>query len=297
MSSMVRTLAMPAALVVVAVAGATAYIVTRPPAGGPTTQPQATLAVVPAPSAAPAAIAAKTAPEPPPAPAFVPGSNPASPAPAPAQAEAEAAAPMQAPPGPAPTATPPASPVTTSFAPAPKAYSLVRDSAAYVAATLDSPQMYPLRAGTAVSAVARSTDDKWVIALTETGQAAFLPAADLGPYDPNRSPAPDLPPLVAGITRVVDTANLVVNGQPVQLAGVAGEGGIYAAQLQSLISSQGGEVSCTLQGSAYLCSLHNGMDIARMALYNGGADLANDASDDYRAQAAAARAAHKGIWR
>jgi hypothetical protein len=285
---------MPVALVVVAVACATAYVVTRPaaPAAAP-----ATMAVV-ATAPTPAPVAAKTAPEPPPAPAFVAGSStapapaPTSPAPQPAVAET-----MQPPPPTAPAEAPPAAPVTTTFTPQPKAYSLVRDSAAYVAATLDSPQMYPLRAGTAISAVARSTDDKWVIALTETGQAAFLPAADLGPYDPRLAPAPDLPASVSGVTRVVDTANLVVNGQPVQLAGITGEGGVYAAQLQGLINSQGDEVSCTLQGTAYLCSLQNGLDIARTALYNGGADLANDASDDYRAQAAAARAAHKGIWK
>jgi hypothetical protein len=290
--SMVRTLAMPVALVVVAVAGATAYVVTRPAA--PAVAPPATMAVVAAPAPVPAA--ARTAPEPPPAPAFVAGSGTA---PAPAAAPApppQAADAMQPPPAAQAAAVPPA-PVTTSFAPQPKAYSLVRDSAAYVAATLDSPQMYPLRAGTAVSAVARSTDDKWVIALTETGQAAFLPAADLGPYDPRLAPAPDLPASVSGITRVVDTANLVVNGQPVQLAGITGEGGVYAAELQMMINSQGDEVSCTLQGTAYLCTLRNGLDIARTALYNGGADLANDATDDYRAQAAAARAAHKGIWK
>jgi endonuclease YncB( thermonuclease family) len=96
---------------------------------------------------------------------------------------------------------------------------------------------------------------------------------------------------------VVDTGNLVVNGQPVKLAGISGEGGIYAAQLQTMINSQGAQVQCTLQGSAYVCTLGNGLDIARTALWNGGADLASDASDDYRAQADAARAAHKGIWR
>jgi hypothetical protein len=260
------------------------------------------MAVVAAPPA-PAPVAAKTAPEPPPAPAFVAGTSTTAPAPAPAPAATPAPASQPAvaeamqPPPTAPAEAPPPAPVTTSFTPQPKAYSLVRDSAAYVAATLDSPQMYPLRAGTAVSAVARSTDDKWVIALTETGQAAFLPATDLGPYDPRLAPAPELPASVSGITRVVDTANLVVNGQPVQLAGITGEGGIYAAQLQGLISSQGDEVSCTLQGTTYLCTLRNGLDIARTALYNGGADLANDATDDYRAQAAAARAAHKGIWK
>jgi hypothetical protein len=202
---------------------------------------------------------------------------------------------MQAAP-PAPSAGIPAAPVTTDFTPQTQAYSLVRDSAAYVAATPDAPQMYPLRAGTPVSTVARSADNKWVIALTETGQAAFLPAVDLGPYNPNLTPAPELPPTVSGVAQVVDTADLVVDGQPVKLAGITGQGGIYAAQLQSMISAQGAQVQCTLQGNAYVCMLPNGLDIARTALWNGGADVAIDASDDYRAQADAARAARKGIW-
>ncbi len=278
MSTTVRTLAMPAALVVVGIAGAAAYVATRPAMQSPASAP------------APAPMAARPAPEAPPAPAFVPGTTPA-PQPAPAAA-------MQAPAAqPAPSGGVPVAPATTAFTPQTQAYSLVRDSAAYVAATPDAPQMYPLRAGTAVSTVAKSDDNKWVIALTETGQAAFLPAADLGPYDPRLSLAPDLPPTVSGVAQVVDTGNLVVNGQPVKLAGISGEGGIYAAQLQTMINSQGAQVQCTLQGSAYVCTLGNGLDIARTALWNGGADLASDASDDYRAQADAARAAHKGIWR
>jgi hypothetical protein len=190
-----------------------------------------------------------------------------------------------------------AMPPTTTFNPVTQPYSLMRDSAAYVAATTDAPQMYPLKSGTAVEAVARSADDKWVIALTENGQAAYLPTADLGPYDPRLAPAPDLPDTVAGVTQVVDTATLTVNGQTVQLFGIKGESGIYAAQLQALINTQGGQVKCTLQGQAYTCMLANGVDVARAGLYNGGARLSDDASSDYQAQAAAAQAAHRGIWR
>jgi endonuclease YncB( thermonuclease family) len=282
---MVRTLAMPGALVVIGIAGAAAYVVTRQPVQPPP----------PASAAAPASVAAQAAPEAPPAPAFVAGGTPGQQA-TPLLPQAAPAAAKALPPSPAQTAGIPATPPTTVFTPQTQAYTLVHDSAAYVAATPDAPQMYPLKAGTAISTVARSADNLWVIALTETGQAAFLPTADLGPYDPRLAPGQDLQQTISGVAQVVDTGNLVVNGQPVQLAGVKGEGGVYAAQLQSMINSQGAQVQCSLQGAGYVCMLGNGLDIARTALWNGGADVASDASDDYRAQAAAARAARKGIW-
>jgi endonuclease YncB( thermonuclease family) len=157
--------------------------------------------------------------------------------------------------------------------------------------------MYPLRAGTSVMSAARSTDGRWIIALTEDGRAAYLPADDLGPYDPNRAPGPEQPPPVSGEAQVVDTGTLIVNGQRLALAGVEGEGGEYARQLQSLIASQGGTVTCTPQGRGFVCQLANGMDIARAALYNGAARAADDASDDYRQQAESARSGRRGIWR
>jgi endonuclease YncB( thermonuclease family) len=244
-------------------------------------------------------MAAK-APEPPPAPAFVPGNAPPQPAAGGAVQTADNA-PLQsaagAPPQPDEAAAPFAMPPTTSFNPVSQPYSLMRDSAAYVAATPDAPQMYPLKAGTAINAVAQSADNKWVIALTENGQAAYLQSADLGPYDPRLAPAPDLPGSVAGVTQVVDTATLTVDGQNVPLDGIKGESGIYAAKLQAMINSQGGQVKCALQGQAYTCTLPDGTDIARAGLFNGGAQLADDASNDYRAQAASAQAAHRGIWR
>ncbi len=295
MPSMVQTVAIPLAVATVAVAGTAVYFTSRTSPASPqpapvaAPAPPAALAPAPAPQPAPqpAPVAATTAPEPPPPPAFVPGNTPAQPV---ASAPAQTADTAQA-------AMPFAMPPTTTFNPVTQPYSLMRDSAAYVAATTDAPQMYPLKSGTAVEAVARSADDKWIIALTENGQAAYLPTADLGPYDPRLTPAPDLPGSVSGVTQVVDTATLTVNGQTVQLAGIKGESGIYAAQLQALINAQGGQVTCTLQGAAYVCTLANGVDIARAGLYNGGAQLGDDASADYRAQAASAQAARRGIWR
>src|SRR5208337_1473559 len=89
---------------------------------------------------------------------------------------------------------------------------------------------------------------------------------------------------------------LVIDGQQIRLAGIEGEGGDYARQLRLLIEAKGRTLDCELTGSAYVCRLPNGMDIARTALFNGGARIAADASDDYRQQAEAARKAHRGIW-
>jgi hypothetical protein len=243
-----------------------------PAAAAPPTTPYYAPPPAPPPSAA--------APVPPPLPGVPPGQ----------------AYPPPAPPGPVAGNAPSAQPVI-EFAPLSQAFSLVRDSAAYLAASQQAPQIYPLRAGTAVMAVARSSNGQWVVALTADGQAAYLPSHDLGPYDPAHAPTPELPATVKGSAQVVDTATLVIDGQHLTLAGVDGESGDYAKQLQGLIDSQGHIVECVLAGTGYVCKLPNGMDIARSALYNGAARASADASADYRDQADAARAAHRGIWR
>ncbi len=175
-------------------------------------------------------------------------------------------------------------------------FSVLRDSAAYVAASPDAPQMYPLRAGAALMSTEKSKDGKWVVALTEDGQAAYLPVADLGPYNPAMTVQSELPASVSGTAMVLDTGTLQVGDQKLPLGGVKGVTGEYADVLQKFINANGGQVSCALHGQAYLCTLPTGLDIARATLYNGGADVTDDASEDYRQQAATAKAARRGIW-
>jgi len=110
------------------------------------------------------------------------------------------------------------------------------------------------------------------------------------------SAAPALPDTISGRAKVVNTATLVVDGQRIQLFGIRGEGGAYAAQLRSLIESQGGALSCRRHGTQYICSLPGDLDIARAALFNGAARPAADAPADYQAQAASARDAGRGLW-
>ena len=220
------------------------------------------------------------------------------PAPAQAVAQASAAKELAVPAGAeaVPVAAPQDPPVL-GFDTLVQRFTLVRDSAAYVGASMDAPQIYPLRAGTGLISAAKSRDGVWIVATTQDGQAAYLPAADLGPFDASRAPVPELPAHVAGSATVIDTATLSIDGQKTPLAGVIGESGDYATQLQQLLDAQGPQVQCDLQGQAYLCKLGSGMDIGRAGLYNGAADLAPGASADYQQQADAAKAAHRGIWR
>jgi hypothetical protein len=234
----------------------------------------------------------------------------AAPSPAPVAAPAPAPA---SPAAPAPAAPPPASDAnaqpeagvvsapdvaTVEFSSLVQPFSLTRDSAAYVAASGDAPQMYALRAGTGLTSTEKSKDGKWVIALTQDGQAAYLPAADLGPYDPTKAPLPEQPATVSGAATVIDTATLEVGDQKVPLAGLTnGQGGKDASDLQKLIDAQGPQVNCTLQGNAYLCTLPTGLDIGRTVIFNGAADASDDASDDYKQQVGAAKLGRRGIWK
>jgi len=243
--------------------------------------------------------------------------NKPAPAPAPVVAAAPAAAPAPAPVNLAPTDNDP----VAEFAATTDAAVVTTATAAYLAPNLNAPQFYPLKVGTPIQGSEKSTDGKWLLALTADGQAAFIPMSALGPYDPSApapapatdaaNPAPNagasspaaLPSAAAnaidalsGKAKVIDTATLTVGVQQVSLAGISGEGGDAARQLQDLIDSKGGNVDCKRQAGKYVCSENGIGDIARAVLYNGSARPAADASDDYRKQADDAKAARRGVW-
>jgi hypothetical protein len=172
----------------------------------------------------------------------------------------------------------------------------------YIEPNVRAPQKYQIEAGTAVPAIQRSKDGVWVMASTEDGDPAFLPVADLGAEQPGKPTAAtdgapaDLPATVDGPATVITTASLDVGGQTVTLAGITGESGPYAAQLQNVIAGQGGTVHCTRQDAGYQCKLASGLDIALSALYNGGARPTQDAPPVYQSQASAAQTARRGVW-
>jgi hypothetical protein len=266
MASPARIAAMAGGAILVAVLGAGgAYLALKPPAPKPPEQAQVQ-AQPPAP-AAPASVAA---------------------APAPKAAEPIVGASESTP-----------DIATVDFVPSKAEYTIARPTAAYVSASTDSPKMYGLPAGLGVRATEQSKDGKWLIAPTEDGQAAFLPAADLGPYTADATAqVPALPDTVTGTATVIDTATLSVDGKQVPLFGVLGETGDLADRLQDLVSANGSQVSCQLQMQTYKCLLTpKNIDIARVALFNGAAKPSDDATDDYRNVSAAAQAAGKGVWK
>ena len=153
----------------------------------------------------------------------------------------------------------------------------------------DGPALRTLRPGTAVHLVARTADGKWGWMQTPGGEPAFVQMSMLGA-------APALPEAVNGHATVVNTGSLIVNGQKIQLYGVRGEGGPYADLMRAQLASQGDLVACHRVDIQYICTLPGGVDIGRMALYNGVARPAPNAPVDYQQQTAAARAAGRGVW-
>jgi endonuclease YncB( thermonuclease family) len=271
-------------LVTAAAGGAVYYFQNQ---ASPVPAEQAPVPTTPPVAAPPAAPPAASTPAPPPAPATT-ASTAAPPASAkPALPESSAGGTGSVP-----------DIATVDFSPTTGQFTITKPSGAFVAASGDSPQMYPLQPGIGVRATEQSKDGKWVIAVTEDGQAAFLPSASLGPYQPSaENNVPALPEAITGPATVVDTATLTVNGQKVQLFGIEGETGVLADQLQDLITAAGPSVTCQPKDQTYVCKLPNGTDIARAALYNGAARPGQDATDDYRQVSDAAKTAHKGIWR
>jgi len=199
-------------------------------------------------------------------------------------------------PGGMPTPPAPAEVSVTEFRQSTEILATAAASAAFVAPNADAPKMYPLEVGTPVQTIEKSKDAQWVVVVTEDGQAAFLPTADLGPYMPPKRDD-NAPDEVSGPGKVIDTANLVVGTQRLSIAGITGESGTYASQLQALINSQGPTIRCARLDEKYVCKLPNGGDIARLALFNGAARAGPDANADYQQQAAAAQTAHRGVWK
>jgi hypothetical protein len=220
-----------------------------------------------------------------------PARKPAEPAPV-------AAAPQESkPPLPEGVGVPGPNIATLEFEHAQAQFTTVKPTAAYVAPSPGAPPMYPLPPGVGIRAIEQSKDGKWVVALTENGQAAYLPSADLGPFQPGAADSiPNLADHVTGPAEVLDTATLEINGQRISLFGVIGETGALADGLQDAINS-GPSVTCSLRETSYVCLMQDGSDVARVALFNGAARPGPDATDDYRQVADAAMKEHRGIWK
>ena len=128
------------------------------------------------------------------------------------------------------------------------------------------------------------------------------PAA-AGPTPTSTVVAPEAPALapqpetLEGSVTVLDTANLVVAGQVVALAGVVAQTApFFVRGMEAYITSQGGTVSCRpAAGGRYRCRTRTGYDIAEAAILNGAARASDDAPAKYREAERKARAGRVGI--
>lgn len=135
------------------------------------------------------------------------------------------------------------------------------------------------------------------VAAVEAVPVAPAPAPDPDPAPiPEVAPAPAPPPIqtVIGVPGVIDTATLEFDGRRVRLAGVVGEGGRFASDMNSYIG--GREVACVpFAGAAHRCEV-GGYDLSEVVLFNGGARATGDAPGDLKAAETRARQERVGIW-
>ena len=205
-------------------------------------------------------------------------------------------------PGPKPPEARPATPSADQAEPVTplpvvRAFTVVRDSAAYVEPDRAAPRLYDLQAGSPLCSVDITPDGKWVAAMTADGQPAWIEAGDLGPFDKTAIPHGDMPDTVSGTPEVVNSGTLKVGDRTVTLAGVSGLTGDFAQQMTSTIAQNGNRVDCQRHGAGYTCKLPIGSDVGRIALFNGIAVDSGCATADYLKQEESARAAPRGIWK
>ena len=159
-----------------------------------------------------------------------------------------------------------------------------------------------LKAGESVR-VLSTTADGWA-RVEVAGKQGYAALAYLSPTKPAPKPAtpapasvpPPAPTPIEGAASVLDTANLVVAGQPVMLFAISGLDGAPAEQLGRFIKEQGGRLRCTPREGAWECTTASGVDVAKAALVNGAARAKPDAPTDYLRQEEAARNARRGLW-
>ena len=106
------------------------------------------------------------------------------------------------------------------------------------------------------------------------------------------------PPVTVAHPAARTSALLTAGGAAYPLDGLQGLPGRPAQELQGYIAAHGDSVTCQQQpgGRAYVCTLPDGTDVAMVALVNGAARLAPEASASYRVQQDQAVANRRGIW-
>jgi penicillin-binding protein 1A len=141
----------------------------------------------------------------------------------------------------------------------------------------------------------------WHDFVTEAERVIAAPAAaPRSPVAAEGTSAPTTPQaagVLRGVPEIADTATLVFPNGTAHLAGVEGEKGEFAHELEHYIN--GREVVCEPAGGAsgqYHCRINN-IDVGEAVLLNGAGRAAGDASDRLLLAEHHAQLAGRGLWR
>lgn len=97
--------------------------------------------------------------------------------------------------------------------------------------------------------------------------------------------------------RLLDTGTILMNGQTISLFGIVPiTDPHHVALLTNFIAAHGRKLECDPQGVHYICKTASHYDVATVALSNGGARVAADATSEYRHFEEEARQKRLGIW-
>ncbi len=203
-----------------------------------------------------------------------------------------------------PAATPAAGPGISTWINADFATAQTTNVAA--APSEDAAVLSQLRQGAQVRVVGEVAGTQWLKIKLQDDSVGYVPAAAIPAatgmpgatgIKEAASSAVGASGEVSGRAHVRDTATLVVDGERVHVAGIAGAGGSYARAMQGFVDASGGRLVCTpTQAGGDRCTLPSGADLAAFALVNGAARVTPGAPDSYQAQEDVARAAHRGLW-
>lgn len=107
----------------------------------------------------------------------------------------------------------------------------------------------------------------------------------------------EAPQITGVVTRIVDAADLVINGQQLRLIGIDAGPREALPPFEKWVRSHA-ELKCELsqRRERYRCVTTTGVDVAEAALLNGAGQTSDDAAPIYRQREAEARKNRRGMW-
>jgi endonuclease YncB( thermonuclease family) len=130
-------------------------------------------------------------------------------------------------------------------------------------------------------------------ALTPTAPSA----ASGAPGAPASTPAAAPATIRGKVSRVPNSATLVVGDQRVRLSGIDPGPAEVLAPFEKWVEAQG-DIACEpdAQTGRYRCMTTGGVDVAEAAILNGAGRVGDGASPEYRSSETQAREAKRGLW-